>query len=328
MNRIILLFIIIIISSCKKENPSLPNISAELQPYINRFYNEAENRGIFLDKNIDALITSDIESCGKGNSSNQMFDKPTILINEACWSPENEVFNEMLVFHELGHALLIRPHIDGVLPNGHSKSIMCSGNDFSCSPLPNYDYCPEYREYYIDELFDQSTSPPQWSTRSWDELAKIHSDLNSSFIDDWKIYTNCSPNNYQVTIDSISPNRPSLYSLRLFSNCNESISIRRRIAIENSLSADAIRLNCDLYHNLEGDGFQVNLFVKNTDNNFSSFNRSLPKAIVDSDNTIDNFNLQAECLSTDADSLSISFQFLENTFGEIFIGNLDILLME
>ncbi|MFK7771984.1 MAG: hypothetical protein AB8F94_07585 [Saprospiraceae bacterium] len=70
------------------------------------------------------------------------------------------------------------------------------------------------------------------------------------------------------------------------------------------------------------------IFVKNTDNNFTSFNRSLPKEIFEWDNTIDNFNLQVECLSTAANSLNISFQFLENTLGEIFIGNLDILLME
>jgi len=98
--------------------------------------------------------------------------------------------------------------------------------------------------------------------------------------------------------------------------------------IENAASAEAIRLRCNLYQDLSGDGFRASLFVKNTNNVFTSFNRSAPEAIIQKGKVIDNFTLQAECLEADADSLILDFQYLASTVGEVLIGDLDILLME
>jgi len=330
MNKLLLSCIVLFVLSCQKEKLSSSMINEDLKPYIDRFYNDAESKGISLPENIDALITNDITACGQGHSPefNGMFSKPTILINESCWGNLNNVAREILVYHELGHALLNRLHTDGVLPNGHSKSIMCAGVDFNCSNVPDYLNCSDFREYYVDELFNDAIDSPEWSTRNWEVLSNVSSDLNSTFTTDWQSFTNCSSNSFQVSIDSSNQNRPSDYSLRLSSNCGEASTVRRRIAIGNPSSAGAIRLKCDLYHNITGDGFVVSLFVKDTDNSFSSYNRSTPKQIINSTNSIENFTLQAECLSPNADSLIFGFQYSPNTEGEVFIGNLSIQLME
>ena len=331
MNRLLVLFsFIFLLLSCKDEELTAPMINDELQPYIDRFYSEAESRGISLAENMDAFINSDTVACGQGHSPefNGMFSKPTIIINEDCWGNLNDVAREILVFHELGHALLNRLHIDGNLPNGHKKSIMCAGVDFDCSGMPDYLNCPAYRDYYVDELFNDATNAPEWATRNWDVLATISSDLDANFSTDWQVFTNCPTNGFEISIDSLNPNRPSTYSLRLNSSCAEATTVRRRIGIDNPSAAEAIRMKCDLYHTLTGDEFSISLFVKNTDNSFTSYNRTTASEIINAGNSLTDFSLQAECLTPEADSLIFSFHFLPNTEGEVFIGNLEIQLME
>lgn len=333
MRIILLLAVSLWAFSCKDQNEPLPaDIDAELAPYVNLFYSEAESRGFTLDQNIDASIVDELSACGQGHSPdfNGMFDRPTILIKESCWAALDATAREVLVFHELGHAVLNRIHIDEVLPNGFSKSLMCAGADFSCSDLPDYSFCPEHRDYYCDELFNASTAPPQWATRTWNATGTMLADLNTPAFFDWQTFTNCSANSFQVAIDSVSQNRPANYSLKLFSSCGDFLSVRKRIAINNPAGVEALQLRCNLYHDLRGvgDGLQLSLFVKDEDGTFTSFNRSVPRAIIDQDNNINNFSLQAECLEPTADSLIITFLYTEGIEGELLIGDLDILWME
>lgn len=330
MNRIFSLLVLVFVLSCDSEELPGPMINDELQPYVDRFYDEAETRGFSLAQNIDALIADDVVPCGQGHSPdfNGMFDKPTIIIRESCWENLNDVAREILVFHELGHALLNRIHIEGILPNGHTKSIMCAGVDFDCSDMPDYFSCPDYRDYYIDELFDEEVGMPQWATRSWDVLGNVYSDLGSAYSADWQVFTDCASSTFQVSIDSTDQDRPSDYSLRLSSACGEPSAVRKRIAIGDPSSAEAIRLKCDLYQDLAGEGLELSLFVKDADNSFSSFNRTIAGEIINSGNAIRDFTLQAECLTAEADSLIVTFQFLPNTEGVVLIGNLDIQLMD
>ena len=221
LTRVLLSLVLAFILSCDSEELPGPMIDDELKPYVDRFYDEAEIRGISLAQNMDALIADDVMPCGQGHSPefNGMFDRPTIIIRESCWESLNNVAREILVFHELGHALLNRIHIDGILPNGHSRSIMCAGVDFDCSDMPDYLSCPDYREYYVDELFDLDIDMPEWATRSWNVMGNVYSDLNSDYSTDWQVFTNCSVGTFQVSIDSTDQNRPSDYSLKLSSDC-------------------------------------------------------------------------------------------------------------
>jgi len=332
MKRLSWLSFVLLFICCKKQNetPQSSSIDPALQIYVDRFYEEATTRGVKLNDLLNASITNDIDVCGQGHSPefNGMFEQPTILINESCWSQLNAVAKESLIFHELGHALLNRIHIDGVLANGHSKSIMCAGADFDCSDLPNYVSCPAHRAYYLDELFDPNTSTPQWANRTWTTSQVLFSDYNNTFSDQWQVFTNCNNDSFSTKIDSTTQDRPSVYSLSLSSSCGDYLTVRRRLDIDNSIDAEAIRLRCDLLHTLSGEGVRVSLFVKDNNNSFTSFNRTLSNAIINQSSRIDDFVLQAECLDSSADSLIVDFQYLKNTQGELLIGNFEIELMK
>lgn len=75
--------------------------------------------------------------------------KALVILNEEHWNRSNDLEREELVFHELGHCLLGRPHREGDITFQSTKmprSIM------KCCDLVGKDY-PEYHEYYLMELF-------------------------------------------------------------------------------------------------------------------------------------------------------------------------------
>ncbi|MEM6629362.1 MAG: hypothetical protein AAF694_06795 [Bacteroidota bacterium] len=325
-----LLGLMLILLACEEEavvqeEPLVFNIDAALRPYVDQFYKEAEDRALSLPQNLEALLMDSLDVCGQGHSPdfNGMFDRPTILINTACWDLLNETAKEILVFHELGHALLNRIHIEGILPNGHSKSLMCAGRDFECSNLPDYTYCPAYRAYYVDELFTEDTPAPNWANRQWREGTILYSDLKESFETDWAIFTNCDPSSYSVMIDSTSAGRPSFYSLKVSSDCGDFLTLRKRIALGSIPPTEAIQLKFEQQGSLSGEGIRAGVFVKNSQNQFIAFNRSIPTTSLTTP-----FSLQIECLETDSDSAIMDVQWMRNTTGEIRIGNVELLRME
>ncbi|MEM6805371.1 MAG: hypothetical protein AAF696_28495, partial [Bacteroidota bacterium] len=133
--QFVLSIFLCLLLSCEEEiSPSI-NVDPELKPYVDAFFEEAGKRGIYFDQGLDAILQKGMTVCGQGHSPdfNGMFEKPTILISDVCWPQYNEIAREILIFHELGHALLNRLHIEGKLQNGNAKSIMCAGNGFDCS---------------------------------------------------------------------------------------------------------------------------------------------------------------------------------------------------
>lgn len=71
----------------------------------------------------------------------------TILIKESFWNDATETEREMVVFHELGHCALDRPHTNALGPWGKQISLMYP-KIFS----PNL--YRRYYGYYMDELFN------------------------------------------------------------------------------------------------------------------------------------------------------------------------------
>jgi hypothetical protein len=130
----------------------------DLWLYANRFFDEAETRNIHLDKSTLSIRFVDkreiIPYAGYGESN-----PPRVRIATQYWYGYTEVQKEILMFHELGHAMLARQHTNEMLSDCiHYKSMMLAGNQFVV-----YDRLDdEKREYYIDELFDPSTKSPSW----------------------------------------------------------------------------------------------------------------------------------------------------------------------
>jgi hypothetical protein len=75
---------------------------------------------------------------------------PYIAIKRSKWNSVDAYGKEALLFHELGHCILHRDHINGLIrdSNGHliPQSIMYPYSFAST-------IYKDYREYYLDELF-------------------------------------------------------------------------------------------------------------------------------------------------------------------------------
>lgn len=140
-----IILISLILFSCESYNYS---VQPELKPYVDSFYQEAEKRGVKVQK--DNLIIR-ISNDTKGNlgltkySSNgpQVTSQIYVNIKEDYFNKNSVQCIESVVFHELGHALLLRSHCDctGSFMNVETERHTC------------YPANTTSRELLLDELF-------------------------------------------------------------------------------------------------------------------------------------------------------------------------------
>jgi len=152
--------------SCKDSNEY--RVESTFVDYLNRFQTEAKKR----DKNFDVQSTGLIIEFAdlKDNSAGLThFENPIrIEIDKTYWdaiskSVGADLMKEDLIFHELGHGLLKRKHLNTTLENGDWKSIMCGGDKINGRTW-NINYKGFRRTYYLNELFNESTSAPEFSS--------------------------------------------------------------------------------------------------------------------------------------------------------------------
>ena len=138
-------------ASCQKEAVEL-RIDDEIAPYLTTFLEEAALRGLDMEPemtNLEAYFT-DIEGAGVVGQCQTFSDgSADLLIEKNYWRSINSMKKEFLIFHELGHCVLGRSHLDTSDENGFCTSIMQSGTD-DC----NNNYNASTRAAYLDELFD------------------------------------------------------------------------------------------------------------------------------------------------------------------------------
>ena len=159
----------IILTGCSREFEPVYSVPEDIQPYIDTFITEAQNRGndIVINNLIieyDSLL--DIITCGNCNETTKDNNVQKIIrINPGCDFTYSEQF-ENLIFHELGHCFLGRAHTSEKLPGGAPKSLMVPSNLNLYSPCVYAlgELCDlRYRRtYYLDELFDENTPVPDW----------------------------------------------------------------------------------------------------------------------------------------------------------------------
>lgn len=164
--KILVLLLVLVCLSCKKEEVSLP-IDPELQPYVDNFVEEGAKRGIILDvsrleaKIVDRFSEGDIEACGLAYDPFNTYTTPRFETDRDCWDyMEDDFFGEYLkerhVFHELGHAILRRGHRDDLFENNFSTASIMSSVRWAYYSSDNI-----LRDYYIDELFNINTPLPE-----------------------------------------------------------------------------------------------------------------------------------------------------------------------
>jgi hypothetical protein len=147
-----LLFALILLTSCTDfTDENHFEVDPKLLPYVDRFYKEAEQRGLSLQR---VNLKVEFGKLPEFIAGKFYHESMTVKIDssKSSWKMQPEA----LVFHELGHALLNRLHDNKRLANGMLESIM------NFDSLPSYykanalSSLPNTREYYLDELFSKS----------------------------------------------------------------------------------------------------------------------------------------------------------------------------
>ena len=146
-----LLLIVLVVSSCAKDEEPQFLIDVPLQEYFDRFKAEAALRGVEID--FAALkISGDIRLIGTQNVIGQCGhteEEPNVVIvDKFYWDSATDLDREFLIFHELGHCALGRGHLDDSDGNGDCISMMSSGTG-----LCHINYTLATRTALIDELF-------------------------------------------------------------------------------------------------------------------------------------------------------------------------------
>ncbi|MDA0194234.1 MAG: hypothetical protein O2887_04380 [Bacteroidetes bacterium] len=186
MQKIILWFSVvtaIFLYSCAQDDPVAlddlgTEVNIEIRPYIESFVQVAGEHGESFDfKKFEATLTfeeidENEDICGQSSQFHQKSNSIIIRANDKCWIGQPETTREALVYHELGHALLDRPHRDDRFENGLVKSIMETG-----TLGPYNQYTPILKAYLIDELFDETIPDPEWTK---DKTAEYELSINSS----------------------------------------------------------------------------------------------------------------------------------------------------
>jgi hypothetical protein len=131
---------------------SYPKADQALWYYLQGFEKAAAERGITIHLNstdLTAKIAEIDEANVAGMCTYGGHVGHDIVIDKGFWNSTNSVYyKEMVVFHELGHCILGRQHLETAFESNTCKSIMRSGVE-GCMD----NYTATTRAYYLDELF-------------------------------------------------------------------------------------------------------------------------------------------------------------------------------
>ena len=257
----------------QSSNPDLvvdipPVVDDEFKPYVQSFLTEMESRGINLKtNNISVVFVDKISSprnenfCGYGytNFFGSGIAKVEIIDSENCWYQWNTIEKENFLYHELGHALLGRDHLDNFYPNGSPTSIMCSRDN--CNNYRIYNkYQIEQKKYYLDELQNSQLDMPPWAAQKTFNKS-LYTDTFDDSLQNWETLThNTLPNSDPYTFSESGAIRISSsshtdkdafanwykdFTISDFEPCSN-IIIRADITTEN-LRSGVVFLVGDLY---------------------------------------------------------------------------------
>jgi hypothetical protein len=175
--KVLFLAIYFLITSCQENVKYVGVPPSPFQDYIDRFVDEAKKRGITISvSNLTVKFGTVYNYCGYGEPN-----PPRVSIDKKCWDSYPDIAKEILMFHELGHAILARSHDDSRLGNGDYVTLMNTGD---ISMLYN-EYTPGKRMYYLDELFNVLKGLPDWTKAKTNETLLFYDEINDASIGNW-----------------------------------------------------------------------------------------------------------------------------------------------
>lgn len=230
-------------------------VNTEFTPYIQRFEQEAARRSKTFDFQREGLIMTFANLDGD-KAGVCHYEKPVrIEIDREYWQQTatvsgTDLLREDLIFHELGHGFLDRRHNNTLLENGDWKSMMCGGTKVDNRSW-NINYRGFRRDYYVNELFDESTAAPLLmsnnltaDTSGLKPLITYSFSTNSKDDTGWTLTSNSS---YTITTDNgrlkfisnyTSPRVILLSILSPYLSLNEDFSFEADIESESIAASD------------------------------------------------------------------------------------------
>lgn len=131
----------------------------ELQVFVNAFYKESLIRSTGVQIPPGSLLVCFGKTAPKAGSCKPNSFPKVITIDSTFWKFLSYQEKEMLVYHELAHCVLNRPHNNEIFQFGECKSWMREYDSLCSINLVN----EAWREYYLNELFQvKSASTPAW----------------------------------------------------------------------------------------------------------------------------------------------------------------------
>ena len=152
--------------SCGGDDDALKTYSVdpELDSYLQRFLSSAKAHGKNFDLEAEGLIMEFADLPSPKIGLCHFTDPIKVQIDRTFWretagKADQESQRENTVFHELGHGLLRRQHVNTKLPDTEWKSIMCGGEQVDDRGW-FLNFTGARKQYYLDELFEPSTQAP------------------------------------------------------------------------------------------------------------------------------------------------------------------------
>ena len=152
--------VVILLMACSEADRTTVNINAQFQPMLDSFLVEASRRGVNVSADVqDVLIRFGRMEGRIGGSCKPNGYPKLITIDSVKWKYIDSHEKEALLFHELAHCALMRPHKNGSFQFGECTSLLREHVSTCHLNWSN----ERWREYYLDELFKPAkTTQPYW----------------------------------------------------------------------------------------------------------------------------------------------------------------------
>ncbi len=319
-------------------------INEPFKPYVERFINEINQRGLNLStEKLSVVFVDNItmpnsnQFCAYGyvNFQNSETPRVEVINSERCWGRWSETEKENLMFHELAHALLAFGHINGTLPNGSQKSLMCASE--TCNNYRVYNlYQKEQRSYYLDQLVNNRTEIPDWATENTFSRI-VAEDSFDGGSEDWTTSIGDDLNNvmpYNFYIDNESVLSPS-NALAIKSTSDSSTGAfghwQKSFTVTDFENCSNILIRADIVTQglVEGSvGIAIDLLERNMQNDFDFFAR-YSNAIRDlGAGTVSTENFEAKVICIPEETAAIRVLLYMNSVSKGTIATFDNLEIE
>lgn len=133
------------------------HVDPEFQELVSQFQREAQEHGVAVEMAGLTVAFGDFEAKSSGVTLGSCrgagSENPRVKINSASWPKLSQSARKEVIFHELGHCILVRAHKDDVASTGFAKSLMARS-------ILSERLFVQNEDGYLRELFTQADFTP------------------------------------------------------------------------------------------------------------------------------------------------------------------------